>query len=159
MIYGWRRSPLHSIRRIRWRNFFVDCCTGSDPEARTPCGRTVASTSGGGDSVWQPVPAAATGSAGLETLLSGNLTPVQQPRPGPIRRDWNVVVCFSCGKAGHGATRCPTLDESFPFMLPRWTAEKTMGGYAMISPQIAAERRGKWRLIRWGGGGVRHPDQ
>ena len=76
----------------------------------------------------QPVPAAANGSAGLETLLrnllSGNLAPVRQPRPGPIRRDWNAVVCFSCGKAGHCATRCPTLDESFPFILPGWTAEK-----------------------------------
>ena len=56
----------------------------------------------------QPVPAAATGLAGLETLLrnllSGNLAPVRQPRPGPIRRNWNAVVCFSCGKAGHSAT-------------------------------------------------------
>ena len=52
----------------------------------------------------QPAPAAATGSAGLETLhinlLSGNLAPVRQSRPGPIRQDWNVVVCSSCGKAG-----------------------------------------------------------
>ena len=41
--------------------------------------------------VRQPVPAAATGSAGLETLLrnlhSGNLAPVRQPRPGPIRQN------------------------------------------------------------------------
>ena len=35
----------------------------------------------------QPVPAAATGSAGLVTLL-------RKPRPGPIKRDWNEVVCF-----------------------------------------------------------------
>ena len=95
--------------------------------------------------VRQPVPAAATGSAGLETLLrtllSGNLAPAQQPRPGSFRRDWNAVVCFSCGKAGHSATRCPTLDESFPFMQPEWTAEKTAGGYAMISPRVAVERR------------------
>ena len=72
--------------------------------------------------VRQPVPSVATRSAGLETLLitllSGNLAPAQQPRPGSLRRDWNAVVCFSCGKAGHSATRCPTLDESFPFMLP-----------------------------------------
>ena len=92
--------------------------------------------------VRQPVPAAATGSAGLKTflrtLLSGNLAPAQQPRPGSFRRDWNAVVCFSCGKAGHSATRCPTLDESF--MMPGWTAEKTAGGYAIISPRVAAER-------------------
>ena len=50
-------------------------------------------------------------------------------------------MCFSCGKAGHSATRCPTLDESFPFMLPGWTAENTAGGYAMISPRSVAERK------------------
>ena len=113
-------------------------CTGSDPEARTPAvdqllQRLVAETQ-----ARQAVPAAATESAGLETLLSGNLAPVRQPRPGPIRRDWNAVVCFSCGKADHSATRCPTLDESFLFMLPGWTVG---GGYAMISPRIAAEHR------------------
>ena len=32
-------------------------------------------------------------------------------------------MCFSCGKTGHGVTRCPELDETFPFMLPGWTAE------------------------------------
>ena len=29
-------------------------------------------------------------------------------------------------------TRCPALDESFPFMLPGWRAEKTPGGFIMI---------------------------
>ena len=98
----------------------------------------------------QPAPAAAAASTGLETLirnlLSGNLAPVQQPRPGPIRWDWNTVVCFSCGKVGHSVTRCPTLDESFSFMFPGWTAEKTGGGYILISPRVAAERR-------WAGSG------
>ena len=60
--------------------------------------------------------------AGLETLLrsllSGQLAPVQQPRQGSFPRDWKAVVCFSCGKVDHSATRCPTLDEIFPFMLP-----------------------------------------
>ena len=57
----------------------------------------------------RPAPAAANGSVGLETslqnLLSGSLAPVRQSRPGPIRRDWNTVVCFSCGKPGHSANR------------------------------------------------------
>ena len=76
----------------------------------------------------------------LRSLLSGQLAPAQQPRPGSFRRDWNVVVCFSCGKVGHSATRCPTLDDTFPpFMLPGWKAEKTPGGYMMISPRAAAE--------------------
>ena len=42
---------------------------------------------------------------------------------------------------GHSATRCPVLDESFPFMLPGWRAQKTPGGYIMISPRVAADRR------------------
>ena len=76
----------------------------------------------------QPAPVATTGSAGLETLLqnliSGRLAPVRQSRSGPIRQDWNTVVCLSCSKPGHSANRCPTLDDSFPFMLPGWSVEK-----------------------------------
>ena len=79
--------------------------------------------------IHQPAPVVASEPAVLETLLrlllSGQLAPVQQPRQGSFRRDWNAVLCFSCGKAGHSATRCPTLDETFPFMLPGWKAEKT----------------------------------
>ena len=56
-------------------------------------------------------------------------------------RDWATVVCFLCGKAGHGATRCPDLIEAFPFMLPGWKADKVGGGYVMISPRVAAECR------------------
>ena len=92
----------------------------------------------------QPAPVVASEPAGLETLLrsllSGHLAPVQQPRQGSFRRDWNAVMCFSCGKAGHSATRCPTLDDTFPFMLPGWKAEKTPGGYVMILPRAVAER-------------------
>ena len=49
-------------------------------------------------------------------------------------------MCFSCGKAGHSATRCPALDESFPFMLPGWRAETKPGGFIMISPRVVADR-------------------
>ena len=55
---------------------------------------------------------------------------------GPIRQDWATVVCFSCGKTGHSATHCPALNESFPFMLPEWKAEKEWGSYVMISPRL-----------------------
>ena len=51
-----------------------------------------------------------------------------------------MVVCFFCGKAGHSANCCPILDDSFPFMLPGWSAEKVTGGYAMVSAR-AAERQ------------------
>ena len=81
----------------------------------------------------------------MATLLQGLLPGIPAARPGPIpgpmRRNWATVVCFSCGKAGHGVGRCPELKESFPCMLPGWTAEKVGGSYVMISPRVAAERR------------------
>ena len=38
------------------------------------------------------------------------------------------MVCFFCGKSGHAATRCPNLNDSFPFIQPGWRAEKTPVG-------------------------------
>ena len=62
----------------------------------------------------------------METLLQGLLPGISAAAPraqlGPICRDWATVVCFSCGKAGHGVGQCPELNETFPFMLPGWTA-------------------------------------
>ena len=70
-------------------------------------------------------------SAGLEQMLRSFLSGQQPtrppPRPRPVRRDWNGVVCFLCGKSGHAATRCPNLDESFAFMQQGWRAEQTPG--------------------------------
>ena len=90
----------------------------------------------------QPAAVVAPEPAGLETLLrsllSGQQASVQQHRQGSFRRDWNDIVCFSCGKAGHSAT---ALDESFPFMLLGWRAEKTPGGFIMISPRVVADSR------------------
>ena len=37
------------------------------------------------------------------------------------------MVCFSCGRPGHGVSQCPHLDETFPYMLPGWSAEKVDG--------------------------------
>ena len=59
---------------------------------------------------------------GLETLLqkyfTGHKSPIQGPRFGQARRNWSDVKCFSCWKTGRSATRCPTLDVTFPFILP-----------------------------------------
>ena len=63
------------------------------------------------------------------------------PRGGPMRKDWSDMKCFSCGKSGHSATRCPTLDVSFPFILPGWKAVKKPTGFMMISPKMAMDRR------------------
>ena len=45
------------------------------------------------------------------------------------------------GMSGHAATRCPNLNDSFPFMQPGWQTEKTPGGFIMIPPQVAMDRR------------------
>ena len=76
-----------------------------------------------------------------QTYFRGKQSPSQQSRPRPVRRNWSDVKCFSCGKTGHNATRCPTLDVTFPFILPGWKAEKTSTGYLMISPKMATDRR------------------
>ena len=77
----------------------------------------------------------------VKSYLSGQQTSGPQNRQRPIRRDRNGVGCFSCRKSGHGANRCPTLDELLPFMLPAWRAESTPGGVIMISPSVTAKRR------------------
>ena len=59
----------------------------------------------------------------------------------PARRDWSDVLCFSCGKLGHAATRCPNLNVSFPFMQPGWQTEKTPDGFIMIPPRVAMDCR------------------
>ena len=86
----------------------------------------------------KPAPPAKTGGFDIESLLQsllpGTLASVARTQPGPMRRDWAIVVCFSCGNAGHGPTQCPDLNEAFPFMLPGWKSEKVGGSYIMISP-------------------------
>ena len=75
------------------------------------------------------------------------------PQQRPARRYWTDMVCFSCGKSGHAATRCPNLDESFPFMQPGWQTEKTPGGFIMIPPRVAMDRRRAENSGRPGTGG------
>ena len=79
----------------------------------------------------KPAPPAKTGSSDIESLLQsllpGTLASAARTQQGPMQRDWATVVCFLCGKVGHGATRCPDLNEAFPFMLPGWMADKVGG--------------------------------
>ena len=82
-------------------------------------------------------------SKGLENLLRSYLSGQQQvrlpTRHRPIRRDWNEVVCFPCGKLGHAATWCPALDESVCYQ--DGGLRKLRGGFVMILPRVATERR------------------
>ena len=91
-----------------------------------------------------PPPSTPVEPTGLEALLQTYFTGQQSPGLGPrfrqLRRNWADVKCFSCGKTGHSANRCPNLDVTFPFMLPGWKSEKTPNGYLMISPKMAMDR-------------------
>ena len=108
--------------------------------------------------VRKPAPAVVTGSPNIVTLLQSlipqNLAPATRPRPGLMRHDWNTVVCFSCGKAGHSATRRPDLNEAFLYMLPGWKA-KRWGWLCYDFPPRGsrASPGGKQRLI-----GVSRPE-
>ena len=77
----------------------------------------------------------------LQDFLEGRQRADQEFRQRPVQRDWAEMKCFSCGKSGHSATRCPTLDITFPFILPGWKAEKSLYGYMMVSPRRAMERQ------------------
>ena len=70
----------------------------------------------------KPVCPAPTELEKLPAYFEEKQLPNQQFRPRPGRRNWSDVKCFSCGKTGHSATRCPTLDVAFPFILPGWKA-------------------------------------
>ena len=43
----------------------------------------------------------------LRSFLENRRMPSQEFRQRPVQRDWSEVKCFSCGKSGHSATRCP----------------------------------------------------
>ena len=68
-------------------------------------------------------------SAGLElrSFLSGQQPTRPPPRPRPVRLE-QCGVFFMWKVGSYAATRCPNLDESFPFRQQGWGAEKTPGG-------------------------------
>ena len=49
----------------------------------------------------------------LRQLLPNKVVPALPPKPVPTELE--TLVCFSCGKAGHGVSQCPELNETFPF--------------------------------------------
>ena len=106
----------------------------------------------------EPAPPTPVEPTGLEALLQTYFTGQQSPGLGPrfrqLRRNWADVKCFSCGKTGHSANRCPKLDVTFPFILPGWKSEKTPNGYLMISPKMAMDRRRAENEDRSGGRGL-----
>ena len=91
-------------------------CTVDEP-ACMPADRVVAAVSA------PPV-----GAVDLEALLRRLLPTalVQTPPPRLIPTKLEILLEH-------------LLSETFPYMLPRWSAEKVGANYMMISPRIAAE--------------------
>ena len=98
----------------------------------------------------KPVPPVPAEPAVVETMLRKYFAEQQSSRQQPrfrqvrqpvARRIWPEMKCFSCGKMGHSAIRCPTLDVTSPFILPGWKAEKTQTGFLMVSPRMATDCR------------------
>ena len=55
--------------------------------------------------------------------------------------------------------RCPELNETFPLMLPGWTAEKVGSSHDLAPSGRGTSPGGKRRLIQGGGGGISRPNQ
>ena len=66
-----------------------------------------------------------------------------------------VMVCFLCGRPGHGVNRCSRVNTSFPFLPPGWAvAIQDVGRYGLVGL-----RCGFFRERRAGPGGrVSLPD-
>ena len=54
-----------------------------------------------------------------------------------------VMVCFSCGRPGHGVNRCSRVDTSFPFLPLGWSWISGMastGQYGLVGPWCGLSR-------------------
>ena len=43
-----------------------------------------------------------------------------------------VMVCFSCGRSGHGVSQCSWMDTVFPCFPPGWSVDIRNGQYRAV---------------------------
>ena len=80
----------------------------------------------------------------MEILLQNLLpvgAPVTEETQSTVHQNRSSGVCFSCGESSHTASRCPTPNETFPFLPTGWRADRVGDGYVMRSPRMRADRR------------------
>ena len=65
----------------------------------------------------------------------------QPPRLRQQRRHMTGLICFSCGRPGHTATRCPDFNETLPFQQPGWRMVERTGGATILPPLAVTDRR------------------
>ena len=64
----------------------------------------------------------------LQSLLPVGSLVTERPPPSGGRQG-SSIIDFSCGESGHAASRCPTLDNTFPFLPPGWQANWMGDGF------------------------------
>ena len=113
-------------------------CPGSGPStgSRDADGGKIAAASGGGDTESPDGARESTQARGVGKLVhivplgTADIGTADSAETHQTGLEWHRM--FFMRKVGRDSL--PTLDESFPFMLPGWRAESTLGGFIMISP-------------------------
>ena len=57
----------------------------------------------------------------------------------PVDRQEPMAGCCSCGESAHATSRCPVLDELFPFLPPGWRADRTGDEIVLRPPPRGAD--------------------
>ena len=72
----------------------------------------------------------------MSSLIARLLRAAQEDNPGrnQLSEAEPVMVCFLCGRPGHGVNRCSQVDTSFPFLPQGWSVDIWDGQYWAVWP-------------------------
>ena len=107
-----------------------------------------------------PPPRGANGCRGIVAttdIIGSESTHIPSPETGE-----QGMVCFSCGRLGHGVSQCSHMDMVFTFLPPGWLFDFWDGQYRAVWPNDQPGPFGRETttdLGRGGGGGGNLPDQ